>query len=183
MHDAAIALFLLFCCKKSANVNRFYERTAGILALVRPCGIIVNFNEMFTCESPTQAYVFVYTTFGCSPSDLSRLKFIGYDRACDLHPFLRNLAKKGSLGAKILLDNVKFMVDIWHCEKHKEATCMPYLDNPKCIYHPKLSSFSAVHGVNTECAEQAFKWLGKFKNCSEHSKLTLRLQAVTAHTL
>ena len=54
-------------------------------------------------------------------------------------------------------------VGLWHCEKHKEATCMPYLDNPKCIYHPKLSSFSAVHCVNTECAEQAFKWLGKFK--------------------
>ena len=33
------------------------------------------------------------------------------------HPFLRNLAKKGSLGAKILLDNVKFMVDLWHCQK------------------------------------------------------------------
>ena len=45
----------------------------------------------------------------------------------------------------------------------KLHACMPYLDNPKCIYHPKLSSFSAVHGVNTECAEQAFKWLGKFK--------------------
>ena len=75
-------------------------------------------------------------------------------------PFSQEPRKEG---AKILLDNVKFMVDLWHCEKHKEATCMPYLDNPKCIYHPKLSSFSAVHCVNTECAEQAFKWLGKFK--------------------
>ena len=27
-------------CRKSANVNRFYDRTAGIMALVRPCGII-----------------------------------------------------------------------------------------------------------------------------------------------
>ncbi len=40
---------------------------------------------------------------------------------------------------------------------------MPLLDNPKCIYHPKLPAFSVVHGVNTECAEQAIKWLGKFK--------------------
>ena len=43
-----------------------------------------------------------------------------------------------------------------------EATCMPP-DNPKCKYHPTLEEFSEVHGVNTECAEQAFKWLGKFK--------------------
>ena len=117
---------------------------------------------MYTCESPTQCYVFLYTTFGRSLDDLARLKYLGYDRTCDLHPFLKNLMKKGSLGAKILLENVKFMVDLWHCNKHKEATCMPP-NNPQCIYHPNLPSFAEIHGVNSECAEQAFKWLGKFK--------------------
>jgi hypothetical protein len=115
-----------------------------------------------TCESPTQAYIFTYTTFGRSVDDLKRLKYLGYDRSCDLHPFLQNLKKKGSIGASILLKNVEFMVDLWHCNKHKELTCMPP-DNPSCKYHPKLQKFSAVHGVNSECAEQAFKWLGKFK--------------------
>ena len=153
---------LLVGCKKSSNLNRFYDRTAGIFALVRPCGVIVNFAEMYTCESPTQAYIFTFTTFGRSVDDLKRLKFLGYDRSCDLHPFLKNLRKKGSKGAGILLDNVKFMVDLWHCNKHKELTCMPP-DNPRCKYHPNLTKFSPVHGVNTECAEQAFKWLGKFK--------------------
>ena len=38
--------------------------------------------------------------------DLMRLKFVGYDRACDFHPFLMSLSKKGNIGAKILLDNV-----------------------------------------------------------------------------
>ena len=141
-------------CKKSRNLNRFYDRTAGIFALVRPCGIIANFTEMFTCESPTQAYIFIYTTFGRSLHDLGRLKYLGYDRNCDLHPFLANLKKKGSMGAAIILDNVKFMVDLWHCNKHKEPTCMPP-ENQKCIYHPKLSTFSEIHGVNSECAEQA----------------------------
>jgi hypothetical protein len=149
-------------CKKSSNLNRFYDRTAGLLALVRPCGIIVNFAEMYTCESPTQAYIFTYTTFGRCVDDLKRLKYLGYDRSCDLHPFLQNLKKKGSIGASILLNNVEFMVDLWHCNKHKETTCMPP-DNPLCKYHPELPKFSAVHGVNSECAEQAFKWLGKFK--------------------
>jgi len=135
-------------CKKYAKVNRFYDRTAGIMALVRPCGIIANFNEMFTCESPTQAYIFIYSTFGRSLDDLRRLKYLGYDRSCDLHPFLKNLERKGSQGAKILLDNVKFMVDLWHCEKHKEATCMP-LNNPRCIYHPKLETFADIYMVST----------------------------------
>ena len=70
--------------------------------------------------------------------------------------------KKRSVGAKILLENIKFMVDLWHCNEHKEATCMPP-DNPKCVYHPHLPAFSEIHGVNSECAELAFKWLGKFK--------------------
>lgn len=153
---------LLVGCKKSTNLNRFYDRTAGILALVRPCGIIANFTEMFTCESPTQAYVFIYTTFGRSLDDLRMLRYLGYDRSCDLHPFLKNIKRKGSVGAGIPLDHVQFMVDLWHCNKHKEATCMPP-DNPKCIYHPTLPHFSEIHGVNSECAEQAFKWLGRFK--------------------
>ena len=154
---------VLTACKKPSNLNRFYDRTAGVMALVRPCRIIVNFAEMFSCESPTQSFVFVYTTFRRSLDDLSRLKYLGYDRACDLHPFLRNLMKKGSLGAKILLENVKFMVDLWHCIKHKEPTCMP-ADNPKCVYHPHLPVFSEIHRVKSECAEQTFKWLGKFKS-------------------
>ena len=153
---------LLTGCKKACNVDRFYDRTAGLFALVRPCVIIVNFSEMFTCESPTQAYVFIYTTFGRSVTDLARLKYLGYDRACDLHPFLLNLTKRRSLGAKILLDHVRLMVDLWHCEKHKETTCIPP-GNPDCIYHPHLPQFAEVKGVNTECAEQAFKWLGKYK--------------------
>ena len=83
---------VLTACRKPSNVNRFYDRTAGVMALMRPCGIIVNFAEMYTCESPTQCYVFIYTTFGRTLDDLSRLKYLGYDRTCDLHPFLRNLA-------------------------------------------------------------------------------------------
>lgn len=112
-------------CKNAHNVQRFYNRTAGILAVVRPCGIVVNFTEMFTCESPTQTYIFLYTTFGRSMEDLTRLRYLGYDRTCDLHPFLRSLARKGSQGAQILLDNVRMMVDLWHFQKHKELTCMP----------------------------------------------------------
>ena len=37
------------------------------------------------------------------------------------------------------------------------------LDNPECRFHPKLPKFADIAGVNTECAEQTFKWLNKFK--------------------
>ena len=62
---------LLVGCRKPKKVNRFYDRTAGVVAAVRPCGI-VNFSEMFTCESPTQMYIFLTFTFGHG-RDIDRL--------------------------------------------------------------------------------------------------------------
>ncbi len=35
-------------CRKPRNVNRYFDRTAGIIAA---CGIVVNFTEMYPCES------------------------------------------------------------------------------------------------------------------------------------
>lgn len=43
-------LSLLVGCKKSSNLDRFYNRTAGVFGLVRPCGVIANFTEIFSCE-------------------------------------------------------------------------------------------------------------------------------------
>ena len=141
----------------------YHTQTAGILAAVRPCGVVVNFMEMYTCESPTQAYVFLWLTFGKCLEDLQMLKYCGYDRACDLHPFSEGMSKKGGVGAKIIDEHVKFLVDKFHCIKHTEPCCMP-LENPKCVYHPDLESFKDIHGTNTERAEQTFNWLGRHKH-------------------
>ena len=53
---------VLVGCKKACAVNKFYDRPAGILAMVRPCGVIVNTCEMYTCESLTQVYLFLIMT-------------------------------------------------------------------------------------------------------------------------
>ena len=153
---------LLVGCKKANNVNKFYSTTAGIAAIVRPCGIVVNFTEMYTCESATQMYIFLLMTFGRG-RDIERLRFLAYDRACDLHPFLLNLQKKDAPLAKFLLRNVKFLVDAWHVKKHTEPCCQPPTsDQDAGPYHPLHSSFEAIRDANTECAEQSFKWLNKF---------------------
>ena len=76
---------------------------------------MVSFMEMYTCESPTQAYVFLWLTFGKCLEDLQMLKYCGYDRACDLHPFIEGMSKKGGVGAKIIDEDVKFIVDKFHC--------------------------------------------------------------------
>ena len=72
-----------------------------------------------------------------------------------------NQEKKGSAGATLLLERVKFL-DKFHCEKHTKLTCMPP-DNPKCEYLPSLPKFAEIHGTNTESCEQEFRRLNRYK--------------------
>ena len=137
-------------CRKEKGVNHFYDCTVGVLALVHPCGIFVNTTEMYTCESPTQVYLFLVMTFARA----NNIGYIGYDRACDLHPFLCNLEVKGAYFVKWLNKHVTFLVNNFHVTKHIEACCMPP-DNPLCKCHPSLPHIKEIHGVNTECTEQS----------------------------
>jgi hypothetical protein len=146
-------------CKKAENLQRFYDRTAGILAMVKPCGVIVNWAEMFTCESPSQVFTFLLRTRTIQGG--GAIKYIGYDRACELVPFLRRLKRNGNVGAELLLSTTMFLVDLFHVAGHTTPACE--LGNEKFEFHPKLPVFSAIHGVNTQCAEQTFKWLDCFK--------------------
>ena len=149
-------------CKKESKKRSFYNRTAGILALVRPCGIIANWTEMYTTESLSQVFFFLINTFGRS-NDISKVRFLGYDRGCSLHPFLVNLRKKNAPFSKYILDNVRVLVDRFHVKNHISTACMPP-ENPECKYHPDLPQFSEVRDCNTQCAEQAFSWINKMKN-------------------
>ena len=84
---------ILVGCRKAKGVSCFYDRTAGVLALVCPCGIFINTTELYTCEFPTQVYLFLVMTFARA-NDIDRLRYLGYDRARDLHPFLCNLEQE-----------------------------------------------------------------------------------------
>ena len=54
---------LLLGCKRPEKRTKYYHTTAGMLALIRPCGIVISICEMFTCESATQVYLFLLRTF------------------------------------------------------------------------------------------------------------------------
>ena len=61
----------------------------------------------------------------------------------------------------MLLDNVQFLVDIFHVSKHTKEVCMP-AENPNCRYDPHLPRFDEIRGVNTESCEQGFKRLNQY---------------------
>lgn len=109
-------------------------------------------------------YIFLCFTFGHG-NGIDRLKYVAYDRSCDLHPFLCNSQRKGAYLANFLLRNVKFLVDRFHVEGHTEPCCRPPCDSDpvRGRYHPLHSDFDQIREANTECAGQSFKWLNKYK--------------------
>jgi hypothetical protein len=144
-------------CKKVANVDKFYNTTAGTIVAIRPCGIIVGHCEMFRAESCSQVGVFLHSLFQEFPD---RLNYVGYDRACDLHPMVTRLANRGDDWARFLSERT-FFVDIFHANKHTEPKCV--LGNPACVYHPKLPKFDHLQSANTEICEQTFVWWNQFR--------------------
>ena len=145
-------------CKKACNIRRFHESTAGIMAIVRPCGLVLDWREMYTCESSSQLFVQLLKLVD---EDGTRVRYVGYDRACEFVPFLRNLRSKGNVGAEKLLE-VNYLVDNFHIAGHTTAACD--IEHPDCEFHHKLPRFQEISSVNTECAEQAFSWLKRYKN-------------------
>lgn len=149
-------------CKEARNVPRFFNRTAGVMVIVKPCGIMVSAQEMLSCESPSQLFIQLLRLHCDSPVEV---KYLGYDRACEFHPFLRNLSKKGNSGAEQLL-SLKYLVDRFHVKGHTTPECD--LNSDSCQYHPDHPDFAELLDVNTECAEQCFSWLGKFKHTMKY---------------
>ena len=81
-------------CKNNNAIDRFYTRTAGMFYVFRPCGVRLCHSEMYTCESLSDVLLQLIDVFGEKPKQ-EDLRCIIYDRACDLHPFVRRLAKEG----------------------------------------------------------------------------------------
>lgn len=66
-------------CKQGKNVTTFHEKTAGVMFIICPCGIVIDWREMFTCESPSQLFVQLLKLYD---QDIDpNVKYVGYDRA------------------------------------------------------------------------------------------------------
>ena len=115
-------------CNPMAQVSRFYNCTAGILAMMRPCRIIVSHCDIRQRAVPKCLHG------SCASAQATEGAFdnIGYERACELDPFITRLHQRGNAGAADIAKNTQFLMDIWHCEKHSRNTCMPLEDNDDC---------------------------------------------------
>lgn len=107
-----------------------------MLYIFRSCDIRMAHFEMYTAESLTIVFKGMMDIFIENEIDLL-LTCIVHDRACDFHPFVSKLANAGN--AKKIV-NLKYIVDIFHAEKHTMAKCV--LGNSDCKYHPDQPEFS-----------------------------------------
>ncbi len=153
-------------CRDASNVQLFYNTTAGFLFIVRPCGIIVSFCPLWTCESLSQAMYLIHSTFEHDPGSV---KFIGYDRGCQLEPYLRNVAAGKTRtprvdsvkSAKDVLSWADIFVDRMHIKGHVNPLCQ--MQSGVCRYHPDLPRFATISGAGTEMQEVVSKFFNKYK--------------------
>ena len=150
---------LISGCKKNRNIKKFHSNTAGVLCLVRPCHTVIDFTEMFTCESSNQVFTFLLKSLEFNKT----IRLIGYDRACEFYPFLINQCKNGNIGAQTLFYHYEYVVDAFHVKGHTKRECLPPDGNSECQYHPDLGKFKKYNLENTPCAEQFFSWLRTHK--------------------
>ena len=95
---------LLVGCRKVKGVTKFYDQTAGTLALVHPCGVIVNAVEMFTWVTHPSV-TFSHHDFR-SWSRYSKIVVSWLWSRLWPSPLPCNLEKKGAFFAKWLNDKV-----------------------------------------------------------------------------
>lgn len=157
-------------CKSDKAVDRFYNRSAGMFYIFRPCGYRLAAYEMYTAESLSSIFTYLVDLFGDDPANL--LNGIVYDRSCGLHPFLVKLGERGNEIA-LRYSNLLFMVDIFHVEKHTTDKCS--IQHPDCTYHPHLQKFDFVKGINSEVAEQSFSRINPFKSSTRKMTYCRRL--------
>ena len=133
-------------------------QSAGVLALVASCGLILAAGEIYGSESLTQVHLFLHTLFfsyRLPPPDV-----LVYDDACHLAMYLLN--RLGRFGKSILavwlvkVVKVALCVDRFHWRNHTGAFCKRNVNPKKCRALGPRS--------NTEAAEITFSWLARMKH-------------------
>lgn len=133
------------------------HRTAGILAIAKPCSVVVEVKELFGSESKTQVYAHLHELLQ-KPS-MDSIESICYDDACHLKKFAQNPVRSSLTEISERLATMEMVCDKFHFKNHTDSWC-------KRNCNPYDSSI--LQNVNTEVCEQLFSWLSKFAPITKH---------------
>ena len=143
-------------CREEKNINKFFDRTAGVISIVRGCKLRLRTIESYTKESSSQLVMALVDCFGLDPKP-EDIRCVVADVACGLSKFLD---ERGTLNETLKkYSELDFVVDSFHVSSHKQKGC-----EPGGKYHPNNPKFDYLKGTQFEAAESSFKALNKHKN-------------------
>jgi len=158
-------------CRGEDKITRFFDRTGGIIYIVRPCLIRLGRWEMYGAESLSQWAICFVDCFGENPPP-EVLSYILGDRVCGFQPYLKNLAKRGNKVMEFY-SKLKFILDTFHADKHVQPVC---LNDPTVgKFNPRLPMWAHMQGTNYEGAEQTFRFINRMKSTTNFMTFSKRL--------
>ena len=116
-------------CLKDVHAA-MHEKSAGIIAIVSSCGLVIMYDEIFTSESLTQLHYLLYRAF--FELQLSPPEVFVYDDACHLGMYLNNRCPskdkpQGRFGVSVvsilmlIKHKIEIVVDRFHWKNHTGA--------------------------------------------------------------
>lgn len=148
---------LLSCGTEKGKHKCKNHRTAGILAIAKPCSVVVDIKELYGSESKSQVYAHLHELL--SKDEMTAIDTIIYDDACHLKKYGCNPVRSQLTPTARRMHNMSMVVDKFHFKNHVDKWCKAHC-NP--YDHEELKD------VNTEVCEQLFSWLSRFAPMSKH---------------
>ena len=145
------AIYTLLWHMYSTSLYTLYS-ILGILAGIRPCGIVVMLTGLFTAESKSQVYAALHellTNHTNIASNLSEYgtekheyvcwfmnsntyffkpEFVCYDDGCHLRRYATNPSRRNLTPQSIQLANTEIVIDKLHMAGHTDTWCRQHCD-------------------------------------------------------
>mmetsp|Transcript_29529 Transcript_29529/g.60372 ORF Transcript_29529/g.60372 Transcript_29529/m.60372 type:complete len:772 (+) Transcript_29529:124-2439(+) len=142
------------------NQPKRVSTSAGILATILNCGIIVSITSLYGAESLSQVYMHLVDLYEVHGDYLPNN--LAYDDGCHLRRFVE-LRKDLFDMAKRFWDKVacRIVVDRFHWKNHVKG-------HEYCQEHCNPYENKDIEGANSEICEQSFRWFARHKYSVNH---------------
>ncbi|XP_044181754.1 uncharacterized protein LOC114956987, partial [Acropora millepora] len=120
-------------------------RTAGILVMERPCGIVINVNELFGSESKSQVYAHIHNLL--EKPQFDQTSVICYDDACHLKRFAQNPIRCSKTDIASRSCEMEILCDRFYFKNHVDGWCRTYC-NP--LKSETLKFFTSLLSIKSE---------------------------------
>ena len=155
-------LELMKRCAGSLKENQpgVVSTTAGILAVILNCGIIVSIMPLLGTESLSQVYMHMIALYDRNRDYMPLC--LAYDDGCHLRRFAELRQHTSTLTKWFWeLIGIKIVVDRFHWRNHKST-------HGYCREHCNPHENEEIKEANTEVCEQSFRWFARHKYSLNH---------------